>query len=146
MTVNISVQTLSNSTAKALLCLKDLGYPEFQNCDETVNFIQTMDRLFDITNSRNPFGKGFKAPLRPANKHIWLPFLNMAYEYLQNLQTAEGVFLYKTKCKTPILGYLFMIDAVKSLFQDLIEKRMLHLNTFLLTSSARITSNSFSLL
>lgn len=82
-----------------------------------------MDRLFDIMNSRNPFGKGFKAPLRPANKHIWPPFLNVAYEYLQNLQTAEGVFLYKTKRKTPILGYLLMIDAVKSLFQDLNEKK-----------------------
>ena len=120
MKVNLSVQTLSNSTAQALLCLKDLGYPEFQNCDETVNFIQTMDHLFNIMSSRNPFGKGFKAPLKPANKHIWLPFLNMACEYLQNLRTAEGVFLYKSKRKTPTLGYLLMIDAVKSLFQDLL--------------------------
>ena len=79
-----------------------------------------MDHLFNIMSSRNPFGKGFKAPLKPANKHIWLPFLNIAYEYLQNLRTAVGVFLYKSKRKTPTLGYLLMIDAVKSLFQDLL--------------------------
>ena len=122
MKVNLSVQTLSNSTAQALLCLKGLGYPEFQDCDETVNFIQTMDQLFDLMNSRNPFGKGFKGPLRPANKHIWLPFLNKAYEYLTNLQTTEGVFLYHTKRKTCILGYNLMIKAVKLLFEELVEK------------------------
>ncbi len=33
MKVNLSVQTLSNSTAQALLCLKDLGYADFQTCD-----------------------------------------------------------------------------------------------------------------
>ena len=123
MKVNLSVQTLSNSTAQALLCLKDLGYPEFQDCDEIVNFSQTMDRLFDIMYSRNPFGKGFKGPLRLENKHIWLPFLNKAHEwYLTNLQTTEGVFHYHTKRKTPILGYLPMIRVVKSLFEELVEK------------------------
>ena len=121
MKVNLSVQTLSNSTAQALLCLKDLGYADFQTCDETVNFIQTMDCLFHIMNSRNPFGKGFKGPLRLQNRQIWLPFLNKAAEYLTNLQTTEGVFLYHTKRKTPILGYLLMITNVKLLFEKLVE-------------------------
>ena len=72
MKVNLSVQALSNSTAQALLCLKSLGHDEFQDCEETVNFIKIMDTLFDIINSRNPFGKGFKVPLRQANKTTWL--------------------------------------------------------------------------
>jgi hypothetical protein len=122
MKVNLSVQALSNSTAQALLCLKTLGHAEFQGCEETVSFIEIMDSLFDIMNSRNPFGKGFKAPLRQANKTTWLSFLNRAEKYITSLQTTEGVPLYKTKRKTAILGYLLMIRNVKSIFEQYIEK------------------------
>ena len=96
MKVNLSVQALSNSTVQALLCLKSLGYEDFQDC-ETVNFIKTMDTLFDIMNSRNPFGKGFKAPLRQANKATWLSSVNSAEKYLISLQTTAGVPLYQSK-------------------------------------------------
>ena len=82
-----------------------------------------MDTLFDIMNSRNPFGKGFKAPLRQANKTTWLSFLNNAEKYIISLQTTAGVPLYQTKRKTAILGYLFMIRNVKSIFQEYIEKK-----------------------
>lgn len=73
MKVNLSVQTLNNSTAQWM--------------------DQTMDRLFDMMNSRKPFGKGFKGSLTLQNKNMWLPFLDKANEYLANLQTADGVFL-----------------------------------------------------
>lgn len=122
MKVNLSVQTLSNSTAQALLCLKKLGYAAFQGCEETVHFIEIMDKLFDLMNSRNPFGKGFKAPLRQVNKQTWLSFLNQAEDYIINLQTVEGVPLYASKRKTSILGYLVMIKNVKSIFEEYIEK------------------------
>jgi hypothetical protein len=113
MRMNLSVQTLSNSTAQALLCLKDLGYAKFQDCDETVNFIQTMDRLFDMMNSRNPFGKGFKGPLRPVTKHIWLPFLNKADEYLSICKQQKEYFYHcEGNCR---LGLTFnCIQSFKS--------------------------------
>ena len=109
MKVNLSVQALSNSTAQALLCLKQLGHAEFQSCQETVTFIQMLDKLFDIMNSRNPFGKGFKAPLRMANQVTWLPFLAQAEDYLVNLQTETGLPFIKAKEKQQFLGYVLMI-------------------------------------
>ena len=125
MKVNLSVQALSNSTAQALLCLKQLGHDDFQSCDETVAFIKLMDSLFDLMNSRNPFGKGYKAPLRIANKQTWLPFLTKAEDYLINLQTTKGKPLYKTKRKTAILGYLLMIRNMKAIFTKYVEQQKL---------------------
>ena len=122
MKVNLSVQALSNSTAQALLCLKQLGHADFQSCQETVTFIQTLDKLFDIMNSRNPFRKGFKAPLRMTNKVTWLPFLTQAEDYLVNLQTEMGLPLYKSKRKTAILGYLLMIRNMKAIFVMYVEQ------------------------
>ena len=51
MNVNLSVQALRNSTAQALLCLKQLRHAEFQSGQETVTFIKVLDSLFDIMNS-----------------------------------------------------------------------------------------------
>lgn len=123
MKVNLSLQALSNSTAQALLCLKQLGHDDFQSCEETVTFIQLMDSLFDLMNSRNPFGKGFKAPLRIANKQTWLTFLTQAEDYLINLETMEGKPLYNTKRKTSILGYLLMIQNIKTIFSKYVEQQ-----------------------
>ena len=51
--VKYAVQTLSSSVAKALTFLQcDLQHPDFQNCGPTVDFINTIDKLFDILNSR----------------------------------------------------------------------------------------------
>jgi hypothetical protein len=30
-----------------------------------VHYLRVIDRLFDILNSRNPFAKGYKAPMKP---------------------------------------------------------------------------------
>ena len=68
MTVNLAVQTLSSSVANALEFLKDdLKLPEFKGCGPTIQFIRKIDRVFDILISRNPYGKGFKSPLRHSN-------------------------------------------------------------------------------
>ena len=135
--VNLLVQILSISTAQALIFLRDLGYPKFQDCDETVNFIHTMDQLFDIMNSRNPFRKGFTVPLRSTDKHAWLSFLNKAHKYLTNLQTTQGVPLFRRKRKTCIFGYLLMIRVVKSLFVELVEKDNVPLEYLITFKQAR---------
>ena len=51
----------------------------------------------------------------------WLPFLDDAKDYLVDLKTVDGSYLYDSKWKTPILGYLLMIESVKSLFHLLLE-------------------------
>lgn len=91
MKVHLAAQTLSASVATAIDHLRDdLGLPEFQNSEATCHFIRTVDRLFDTLNGRNPYGKGFKAPLREDNMNSWLPFLKETKEYLMALQDSSG--------------------------------------------------------
>jgi pyruvate carboxylase len=64
MTVRLAAQTLSSSVANAIDFLdKSARLPNFSESNGTVKFIRTIDRLFDMLNSRNPLAKGFKAPL-----------------------------------------------------------------------------------
>ena len=75
MKVRLAAQTLSSSVADALeFCNTDLNLPAFRNCEATVKFIRIIDRLFDLMNSRNPFARGYKAPLRSSNEIFWRPF------------------------------------------------------------------------
>ncbi len=65
MNVRLAAQTLSSSVANAIEFLdKSSKLPSFCNSHGTVKFIHTIDRLFDILNSRNPIAKGFKTPFR----------------------------------------------------------------------------------
>ena len=57
--ISLAAQTLSASTAKALDFVHDLKYPGFDEVDATIFFVETIDRLFDILNSRRPNAPGF---------------------------------------------------------------------------------------
>jgi len=46
----------------------DMKLPEFAGSEATTEFIRTIDTLFDMMNSQNPFGRFSKAPLRPENE------------------------------------------------------------------------------
>ena len=59
--------------------------------------IQVLDRLFDIMNVRNCFGKGYKAPIRAANWPSTQAFLKEAIDYLSELKTSDGKQLYLSK-------------------------------------------------
>ena len=67
MNVRLAAQTLSSSVADAIAFLDILmKLPGFQDSEGTVNFARTIDRLFDILNSRNPMGKGYNRISRQA--------------------------------------------------------------------------------
>ena len=101
MKVNLAAQTLSASVATALsFCEEQLQLAQFSGCDATCKFIKIFDELFDILNSRNPLGKGSKAPLKPENEAIFLPFLENAGEYIKSLKTPEGKPLTASTRKT----------------------------------------------
>ena len=62
MNVKVTAQTLSSSVADAIEYLMTSGHPKFADAEETIRFIRIIDKLFDLLNSRNQFGKGFKNP------------------------------------------------------------------------------------
>ena len=44
------------------------GHPFCQNVETTVHFMRTTDRLSNILNVKNLYGKGFKQPLKSCNQ------------------------------------------------------------------------------
>jgi len=120
MKVNLAAQVLSTSVADSLqFCLEE-NIDGFQDCEATIEFIRTIDHLFDILNSRNPLGKYSKAPLRLSNKSIWFPFLTQAKTYLLTVTNTSGTLMTATNRKTAFLGFAVAIDAVIGLFHDLV--------------------------
>ncbi|KAF4530741.1 hypothetical protein B566_EDAN007962 [Ephemera danica] len=98
MKVNLAVQTLSASVADAIeFCNKDMKLIEFRDSAPTVEFIRTVDRAFDHLNSRNPYGKGIKAPLKQENESHWRSFFQKAMDYLIGLKVQN--------CTTGTSGY-----------------------------------------
>jgi hypothetical protein len=73
MKVNIAAQTLSASVADAIDFCRSLNLKGFEDSEDTTEFIRIVDTWFDILNSRNPHGRGNKAPMKTSNRHIWEP-------------------------------------------------------------------------
>lgn len=119
MNVSLAAQTLSSSVADSIdYCREVLQMPQFQGSEGTVKFIRAIDVMFDFLNSRNPFGKGFKAPLSKHNEHVWRPRINNLLDYLSQLQSYERISIFKTKRRTGFLGLFSACHAVMNLYDE----------------------------
>lgn len=131
--VNLAAQTISNSIADALeFLMNDMKHPDFQHAAGTIEFIRIFDKAFDLCNSRNPWARGSKAPLREKNAEYWMFILNEAMEYTKTLKTEQGKYLYLTNNKTPFKGFCITITSLMGLFQDYVKEKNSPLQ-FLLT-------------
>ena len=121
MKVNLAAQALSSSVADAIeFCTNNLKLKQFEGSEATVKFIRTIDHLFDILNSRNPCAKGFKAPLKLSNQHLWKPFLTSSFDYLKNLKNLEGKHMHLSRRKTGFIGFMVGIKGILALFDELV--------------------------
>lgn len=117
MNVILAAQTLSSSVADAIEFLDvSMKLPEFQDSQPTVTFTRTIDRLFDIFNSRNPVGKGYKQPLRPQSKDTWESMLKTTANYLLTLKTVgdnntPAQLLATHPRKTFVIGFVATIKS-----------------------------------
>lgn len=118
MNVRLAAQTLSSGVADAIEYLANCGIADFKDSHATVEFIRTVDRIFDILNSRNPFGKGFKAPIRESNLKYFQDIFLKTKLYLEGL-TIEGIPLLSGMRKTFALGFLLTMESVVLLSKDL---------------------------
>ncbi|KAG5264201.1 hypothetical protein AALO_G00273280 [Alosa alosa] len=125
MKVNLAAQLFSSSVADAIeFCDKGLKLKDFSGCDATVHFLRTVDAAFDVLNSRNPIGKGFKAPLKPATKDRAEAILQRAEVMLRGLKVYQYdklVPLHQTKKNTTILGFIGTGRSVLNIYHDLVE-------------------------
>lgn len=125
MKVALAAQTISSSVADAIdYCNKELKISEFKDSEATVAFLKNFDRIFDILNSRNPFGKGYKAPLKMSNQHLWQPFLADMKNYISNLKDSSGRYVLQSRRKTGFLGFLICIASTESLFESLVSSQL----------------------
>ena len=99
-------------------CLISLNYlnitqhPKFQNCLPKVEFIT--DSLFYYTNSKDPFGKGFKGPIKIENKVRDNKILKKAEKYLSKLKI-KGQNVLQHPRNTFVLGFVSNIKCFRKL-------------------------------
>ena len=123
MKVRLAAQVFSSSVAVAITyCDKHLQKPEFRHSEGTVTFVKKCDALFDLLNSRNPCGKGQKAPMRPNNKERWESTITAGKNYILGLKDADGRRMVDGKRKTGFLGFLACLESVQKIFHQHVEQ------------------------
>ncbi|XP_071384885.1 DNA transposase THAP9 [Centroberyx affinis] len=123
MKVKLAAQVFSSSVADALeYCNTQLHLPQFRGCEETVEFLRTIDAAFDVLNSRNPLGKGCKAPMRTSNKDRVEQILLKAQESLLELKNDKGIPMHSGKRKTCVVGFIANCVSVWNIFQEVVCK------------------------
>ena len=63
MNVSVAAQILSSSVAAGMIYLRNLNVKQFEKCEQTAEFIQNINDVYDILNTKSKFGKRFKSPL-----------------------------------------------------------------------------------
>lgn len=141
MKVKLATQLLSRSVAKALeFCEKRLNLTDFKDASATVEFILTLNNIFDILNTRNLKEHGYKKPLSARNADEIMPYLVKVKEYLISLSvdirrkktikrknetrvvfSSENVPLWKCQANTGVIGLLVCIESLTYLYRTLVE-------------------------
>ena len=135
MNVKLAAQTLSSSVADAIEFLdSSMKLTEFSNSRGTVKFVRTIDRLFDMLNSRSPVAKGFKRPLRPECKETWEDILKTTANYLLSLRAnneAQQLLAMHAR-KTFVLGFVTTIKSTIEMADEMfaIEEPFKYLLTY----------------
>lgn len=109
----LAAQTLSNSVAKALQFVTELGLPKFKDVSATIAFIQRIGEAFDALNVRRPGGQGFKTALTRENLEDFKHFVSDCVEFLLSLQTMDGQSIIHSRKSTAFLSFIFCLTSLK---------------------------------
>jgi len=120
MKVKLAVQLLSSSCTAALEYLRMNGYPGFEDSIGTEMYLNHLDRLFDILNSRSVFPKGFKSPVSASNVAAKVSALRDTRQFLLTLSDSNCRKLTDTKRRTCVIGFLATIDSLLHLIDTLL--------------------------
>ncbi|KYN19749.1 THAP domain-containing protein 9, partial [Trachymyrmex cornetzi] len=114
MNISIAAQTISRSVADAINYLRDhCKLKEFYGSEATTEFLCMFDRIFDLMNSRNIFGKDYKTPLKWSNLEYWNKIFVETEQYIRTL-TLEDMPLLRHQRKTFALGFLIDICSFRN--------------------------------
>ncbi|KAG5878942.1 hypothetical protein JTB14_027481 [Gonioctena quinquepunctata] len=96
---------------------ESLHVEEFKNVNQTVRFIKFVDQLFDILNSRNIYARGMKIPMKQETSDERKPFIEGDINYLQNCKIKGGIPSYRTRKRTPILGFIISAKSMINIYE-----------------------------
>ncbi|CAG9789006.1 unnamed protein product [Diatraea saccharalis] len=121
MNVRLTTQVLSSSVADSIDFLRCSGNLNFADSEATVEYIRILDRIFDMFNCKQPFGKGFKSPMRLENMDVWTSIFNETREYLCKLKV-NGSPMLQHRRKIPCLGLIIDTFSFSQFALDLLQK------------------------
>ena len=131
MSVKLAAQTLSDSVADAIQFLSESKVDGFEGSEATVIFIRTVNRLFDIFNTRNLIGYGYKKPLSDENYSLVSQQLSKDSDYLSNLKCCTSrKRLIETNRRTGLIGFMCNIQSLATLFMNIKKMNMQYLLTY----------------
>ena len=121
MKVSLATQLFSSGAANAIDHLNhNMRNEKFAGSEATVAFLRHLDGTFDVLNSRNPFGRGTKAPVNRDNFESHKKILNDCKEFLLGLTDAAGVPLHQGPRKTGFLGLILSMQSFIQLHEKLV--------------------------
>ena len=122
MKVAIAAQTLSHSFAAGLMYLKSSKLAQFQDSDETAEFILKINNIFDILNSKSKYGKNYKSPVTLKNLDELKHYVHETTAYLMELKDSNGVKLIDGPRKTFILGFALSSKPILAVAKHLLTR------------------------
>ena len=85
-----------------------------------MKFLRTIDAAFDVLNSRNPLGKGSKAPMRTSNKDRVQEILLKAQRSLLELKDSKGKLVHLGTRKTCVVGFIASCASAWNIFLEVV--------------------------
>lgn len=117
MKVRLATQLFSKSVADALMFCKD-NVDDFKDCTATAKFVNIINDIFDILNSRSTLAPGYKKALCAANIHKVLEMFEISKDYIMNLKLSNGNFVVLYR-KTDFIGFIIGLQRALNMFEDL---------------------------
>ena len=139
MKVYLATQVLSNSVADAIeFCDKDLGLKQFSQSSGTCEYLRIFNMAFDLLDSKVPFTKFTKMPLRKENKAVWTAYFGQIDSFIRGLyhinptsSTTEpaakkrklALRVVTGQKKKGFLGFLVNIKSYQAIFDLYVDKK-----------------------
>jgi hypothetical protein len=139
MRVYLATQVLSNSVADAIeFCDKDLKLSQFLDSDGTCEYLRVFNTAFDLLDSKVPFSKGSKMPLRIDNKDLWISYFKQIDIFIRGLnhetlttskqqpntkKSKRDLRVVAGPRKKGFIGFLINIQSYQAIFKLYVEEK-----------------------
>jgi hypothetical protein len=141
MRVYLATQVLSASVADAIeFCDKDLKLEQFSDSEGTCEYLRIFNIAFDLLDSKVPFSKGTKMPMRTDNKELWTDYFKQIDTFIRGLyhgnptlapsaqppqakKQKRDVRIVAGPRKKGFLGFLINIKSYQAIFNLYVEEK-----------------------